>query len=518
MGTLPRVSLDRPLAARLALGLALAATGYALADRVVPRLSDHRGHFLFAHDDRVTVALPRRPRRTVVAVIDGLTGVDARRLLAMQRLHAQGRCTLTDVGLPSVSRPVYAVISSGVEQARSGVRNNDETAPARVDSIWQRARAAGLTVSYRSELAWWGELFPQGFQRATVGAASDDLFAAPFTDDLTLVHPVYIDDLSHDHGRTSPQVQRALRRLDDELTRALDGLDLTRDLAVITADHGHRDEGGHGGPGPDITRVVTCFAGPGVRRDRSYPHLDTRDLAPTLAVLLGVPIPRHAAMRRDPGSMLSAVVDRSAIGAAYYDARMEGLGRIRARSAQARAAVTGVPGATWSDVDALALRPRQRRVALAALLSLAAFTWALRRALPRGERATGLIWSLAVAGMHLGIYRVLSGGIDATSLNGKRFFTRNVLLAGAMAFALGAFWHRLRMGAWATLSARAEVLALLALLANLAHIGVYGWPLGYPLPDPYLYFSPFLLSTFLLCAGVAVAGFSARALRPGREP
>ena len=370
VGTLPRVSLDRPLAARLALGLALAATGYALADRVVPRLSDHRGHFLFAHDDRVTVALPRRPRRTVVAVIDGLTGVDARRLLAMQRLHAQGRCTLTDVGLPSVSRPVYAVISSGVEQARSGVRNNDETAPARVDSIWQRARAAGLSVSYRSELAWWGELFPQGFQRATVGAASDDLFAAPFTDDLTLVHPVYIDDLSHDHGRTSPQVQRALRRLDDELTRALDGLDLTRDLAVITADHGHRDEGGHGGPGPDITRVVTCFAGPGVRRDRSYPHLDTRDLAPTLAVLLGVPIPRHAAMRRDPGSMLSAVVDRSAIGAAYYDARMEGLGRIRARSAQARAAVTGVAGATWSDVDALALRPRQRRVALAALLKL----------------------------------------------------------------------------------------------------------------------------------------------------
>jgi hypothetical protein len=87
-----------------------------------------------------------------------------------------------------------------------------------------------------------------------------------------------------------------------------------------------------------------------------------------------------------------------------------------------------------------------------------------------------------------------------------------------MAFALGAFWHRLRMGSWATLSARAEVLALLALLANLAHIAVYGWPLGYPLPGPYLYFSPFLLSTFLLCAGVAVAGFSARALRPGREP
>lgn len=506
---------DKTLRVRLALGIFTAAAGYLLAENVVPRLADHRGHYLISHDDRVTTPIPRRPRRTLVAVIDGLTGVDARHLLAVQRVQSRGRCALTDVGLPSVSRPVYTTISSGVEQARSGVRNNDETSPAPVDSLWDRARAAGLRVSYRSEAGWWGELFPRGFDGATVRAAETDLFAAPLTDDLTLIHPIYIDDLSHDHGRTSPQVRSALRRLDDELTRALSGMDLSRDLAVITSDHGHRDAGGHGGPSVQVTRVVTCFAGPGVRRENSYPHLDTRDIAPTLAVLLGLPIPRHAATRRDPWAMLNAVVHREGIGAAYFDARLEGLARIRGATDDALDARTGARGATWAYVDAVALHARAWRAIAALALTVLAVSWTLRREVARGERAGALLWSGAVAALYLGVYRALAGGLDATSLNGRRFFTRNVLLASLVAFALGAAWHRVRKRPWTALSDRATALTSLVLCANGAHIVAYGWPLGYPLPGPYLYFAPFLMSTLLITTGLALAAFSARALRRG---
>lgn len=511
--TLPRVELHLSLRARLALGLAVAVVGYLLASNVVPRLADHRGHALIAHDDRVTVPIPRRPRRTLVAVVDGLTGVDARHLLAVQRVQSRGRCALTHVGLPSVSRPVYATISSGVEQARSGVRNNDETRPAPVDSLWDRARAAGLSVSFRSELAWWGQLFPQGFDRSTVGSASTNLFAAPLTDDLTLIHPVYVDDLSHDHGRVSPQVRAALRRLDDELTRALDGLDLSRDLAVITSDHGHREAGGHGGPSVEITQVVTCFAGPGVRRENSYPHLDTRDIAPTLAVLLGVAIPRHAATRRDPRAMIQSVVLRDAIGAEYFDARMAGLARIERQVSESLAARVGSPGATWSDLDARAKLRRYGRILLAAALSSLLIAWALRREVSREDRGPALLWCGAVPAMYLCVYRVLSGGLDATSLNGRRFFTRNVLLASLVAYGLAALWHRMREGSWDALSARATVLAAVVACANASHIAVYGWPLGYPLPGPYVYFSPFLMSTFLMTTGLALAAISAGALR-----
>lgn len=508
--------MNTGLKLRVAAGLLLGAAGYLLADHVVPRLSDHRGHYLFTNGEGTVATIARRPRRTVVAVIDGLSARDARDLPAVQRVHARGRCALTDVGLPSVSRPVYAVISSGVEQARTGVRNNDDTSPAPVDSIWGRAHAAGLRVSYRSELAWWGQLFPRAFDRATVGTARDDLFAAPFVDDLTLVHPVYVDDLSHDHGRVSPEVRAALARLNGELTRALDGLDLERDLVVITADHGHRDAGGHGGPGPEITQVVTCFAGPGVRRDRSYPHLDTRDIAPTLAVLLGVPMPRHAATRRDPEAMIRAVVDRDALGAGYYDARLAGLALARRHAAQGRAALTGIPNASWRDVDANDLRGQRRRMALMAVFAALAVAVATRRWLPRGERLAGLAWCASVPVLYLAIYRALSGGFDATSLNGRGFFTRNVLIASFAAYALAAIAHRVRLGGWEALSARAAVLLAITVLANAAHVVVYGWPLGYPLPPPLLYFAPFLMSTFQIAAGACLAAFSARALLRGR--
>lgn len=480
----------------VAAGLALAAAGYALAERVIPRLSDHRGFFLIAHDDRVDVPLARRPRRAVVVVVDGLRQDEARRMGSVARVRAAGRCAVTDVGLPSVSRPVYAVISSGVEQARTGSRNNDTDTPLAVDSLWERARAAGLRVTYRSELDWWAQLFPRGFDGAAVLPTSQSLFAAPFTDDLTLVHPVYVDDASHDHGVGSAVQRAAVVRADRELSAALDGLDLARDLVVVTADHGHRDAGGHGGPQPVVTEVLTCFAGAGVRRDAAEFRMDTADLAPTLAVLLGVPLPHHAGVRRSPRATVEAVVDRDVVGAAYLDGRLQRLARI------ARL------GGDWAARDARERHAQELRGALALLLGALAVGATLRRVVPSGERARAFGWGAAVVALYLLAYRGLSGGLDATSLNRKHFFVRNVLLAAGAAYGLGALWHRRRNGSWRELAARQWGPLVAAVAANAAHVAAYGWTVGYPIPGPYLYFAPFLMSSFQVTAGVALAFFA----------
>jgi len=480
----------------VAAGLALAAAGYALAERVIPRLSDHRGFYLIVHDDRVDVPIARRPRRAVVVVVDGLRQDEARRLGAVARVRAAGRCAVTDVGLPSVSRPVYAVISSGVEQARTGSRNNDTDTPLAVDSLWERARAAGLRVTYRSELNWWGQLFPRGFDGATVLPAADDLFAAPFADDITLVHPAYVDDASHDPGVGSAVQRAAVARADRELSAALDGLDLARDLVVVTADHGHRDAGGHGGPDAVVTEVLTCFGGAGVRHETAEFRAATTDLAPTLAVLLGVPIPRHAAVRRSPRATVEAVVDRDVVGGPYLDARLHDLARI------ARI------GGDWAARDALARRPQRLRGGLALLLGALAVGVTPRRAVPRGERWRALGWSAAVVCLYLAAYRGLSGGLDATSLNRKHFFVRNVLLAAAAAYGLGALWHRGRGGSWGALAAKLWGPLVAAVAANAAHVATYGWTVGYPMPGPYLYFAPFLMTSFQVTAGVALALFA----------
>ena len=51
------------------------------------------------------------------------------------------------MGTLSVSRPVYAVLPTGLEQDRTGVRNNDDTSPCAAESLWQVARRTGLTVT-----------------------------------------------------------------------------------------------------------------------------------------------------------------------------------------------------------------------------------------------------------------------------------------------------------------------------------------------------------------------------------
>lgn len=478
-------------------GLALSALGYGLAERVVPRLSDHRGFHLVTNTDEVHVPIARRPRRAVVAVIDGLRQDDARGLRAVARVRGAGRCVVTHVGLPSVSRPVYTVLSSGVEQARTGVRNNDDTRPAPVDSIWERARAAGMRVAYRSELGWWGELFPRGFDRATVGAATEDLFAAPLTEDLTLIHPVYVDDASHDHGVRDGVTRAAVARADRELSSLLDRVDLAQDLVVITADHGHRDAGGHGGPAPEVTDVLTCFGGAGVRRAAGSVRVDARDLAPALAVLLGVPLPRHAATREDPTALLDAVVDPAAVGPAYLADR-------RARIARSLARTQG----TLMSLETQGFAAQGDRAILSGVPMALGLAWLLRRAVARGDRARALGWCAGVVVAHLAVYRALSGGLDASSLNRRWFFTRNVLVAAAVSWALGVVLHRARGGGREALLARAGLLLAASVAANALHVAVYGWPLGYPLPGPYLYFAPFLTSTFQVTAGLAVAAIA----------
>ena len=81
------------------------------------RLSTPAGYFLIAgHDDGPTGAF-ERPERVVVTLADGLGADDAQHTRAVRWFRAHGRCFLTQVGSPSITRPLNKVISSGVELA-----------------------------------------------------------------------------------------------------------------------------------------------------------------------------------------------------------------------------------------------------------------------------------------------------------------------------------------------------------------------------------------------------------------
>ncbi len=487
------------------LALAAMAYGYWYGDGIIPRLSDHRGHYLVAVEDRVAegAALGEaRPRRVYLVLVDGLRADVAARLTSMQRLGAAGACRRTLVSLPTVSRPVYGTTSSGVEQARTGARNNDNRTPIVPESIWQVARTSGRSVVAFSELRWWRELFPEGFDRYVTPARADDFFAlaAGAQEDLVLVHPIYVDEHGHDHGAAAPEYAAAAARADHELGGLLAAIDLTRDVIVVTADHGHSDTGGHGGDDPEIATTLTCYAGRGVAQrggTRPVPTsgpttLHQRSVGPLVAVLAGLRFPRH--MRPGLGNEVWRDLEGpGGLPAAYLADR-------RAAEARFAAAAAVLPGIYAREDRAQALRGLAALVVVAAGFVLVA----RRRGLGARGTTTLLAWLLAVVVVHVTVYVLVRGSFELTSINQRSAWIRASMLVGLGVGAAGAIAHRVVFRDAARLAADQLTLVGLAVALTFAHAVTFGWVIGFPLPSPQLLFFPFFVAAFIIAHGAAL--------------
>jgi hypothetical protein len=454
---------------------------YYLGDTYTRRLSNHRGYQLVTVADRVEPPLPARPRHTIFVLVDGLRRDAALGMKATARLAAAGRCTRSDVGSLSVSRPVWTTLSTGVEQDRTGVRNNDDDSPLAVESIWDLARAAGMVVSGISELDWWRVLFPGGFSEYTVAPPEDDHFARLALTDLNLIHPVYVDETAHDHGAASPEYRADVARVDAEITRFLDRVDLSRDLVILTADHGHSATGGHGGRAPEIAMVETCLAGPGIAPSTEETALPSIDLGPALAILLGLPFPRNMRAGDDALDAIFPLLDPAAFPAGYLDARRAGIARFRAANPD------------WRQVYADARGRQHLRLGILLAAILAAVIVARR-----GQAPGALLWIAFVAGVTAALHILFLHGLDFTALNKRGQFIQGAsgvcILGAALGAALhGAIWRDL-----SRLISDQAILIVAALLFTAGYLWVYGSPIGFPLPGPILLFLPFLTPIFVL--------------------
>lgn len=485
----------------MGVGVVVAVLGVQIGERYIGRLPNHDGYFLVAAEDAVVTEVTR-PRRTVVVVADGLGASFSRGMGAAKRLEEAGQCRVTDVGPISVSRPVYAVISTGLEQDRTGARNNDETAPLRVESIWEVARAAGLEVVGVSDVPWWQQLFPAGFDRYAARPEEENYFATTKLGDVTLIHASYIDHAGHDFGAASMMYAEAVGRVDRELSALLDGMDLTQDLVVLTADHGHSPSGGHGGRDPAIAKVWTCFAGRGVARASGGGEIHTHAIAGTLAVLLGLRFPRHMRAGEDDLDAITEIA--GAMPARYLEQRRAGVVKVRAANAAAVAGWLGRPG-TWSDLYASEGRKQWLRGGGVAAVVGAGFLIVARwRRLGGGAALRLAVWCAAIVGASVVMHVLVLGSFDWTAINMRERYLRAAPLVCLGPALVAISWHRWR---WPTASLPADLLtvAVLGLAMNAGHIAVFGWPLGFPLPGPAMLLLPFFASFFMVVHGLVAA-------------
>jgi hypothetical protein len=291
---LPAALVGLGLLARAAAGRAFAAfTGYAtpFAFSVVPQLP-----------------LPPLSERVVFVLTDGLGLAASRRMPFLNELRAGGASFECRTGLPSLSMPARAVLMTGAWQEIHGQVTNYDPRPLAIVHLFQIARVHGRTTAlaagartqtlfspYVQHAAAYGEQpetaplarYEEGQRRDLAAAAALLEKARPH---FSVVELNLADDAGHGWGASSPEYARAAAEVDDGLRALAAQIDLRRDTMVVTADHGHVASGGHGGPEPDVMQVPLVMAGAGVRRGATGTCAQV-DVAPTLAALLGLPMP-----------------------------------------------------------------------------------------------------------------------------------------------------------------------------------------------------------------------------------
>ena len=529
MAASPILSKYLPLWAGI-LSIAVGIAAYQLGNTYVPRMSSHSGYYLVAVDDRVEAAGFERPRHAILVVIDGLRRDSAQAMKSLARVRQAGQCRIMNTGPLTVSRPVFSIMSTGLESHRTGARNNRDTSALAAESVWQAAREAGRVVAATGGDPWWRQLFPNGFDHYYERPdPATDLFAETELFDVNLIHPPYVDTAGHKHGADSPEYRAAVARVDGELDRFLDRLDLDRDLIVVTADHGHTAAGGHGGPQPEIADVLTCYAGPGVQRDQSDQpaagRMEARTLGPSFAVLIGVRFPRTMSAGDDDLDTIWSIAAPEALGEGYRGDRQQAIARFReANRAQLASWLEADPddeGATWGQLYERERRGQLVLLAIALALILAGLALSMRLRKLSLKQALGLIaWMAAAVTATFLAWTIIRGSFDFTSINERAPYIKASLaicLAGAALAAIvhGAIWRDSSRYFGDQLT-----LMLVALAIDAAHPLIYGAPLGFPLPSRIELFLPFIASSLALAHAIwtVVACLVIGALRRRRYP
>ncbi len=252
--------------------------------------------------------------RVRVALLDGLGAAAAEGLPALSAVCAAGRELRVDVGFPTVSLPVQAVLWTGRTQQQSGLQYRASQLPvppagslpaqiadsvAVAESHPEIVRSFGFAATRPdptdpTDDAAWRAAFPDVAVAAIASPAR-----------LVHVHVLRVDEAGHRTGAASPEYAAAAREADALLARmrAAAPADATW---LVLADHGHRPAGGHGGEEPAIRIVRACLAGPTVAPSTDPPaDVHLVDLARALADLLQRTLPADARGR----ALADAVAD-----------------------------------------------------------------------------------------------------------------------------------------------------------------------------------------------------------------
>lgn len=337
-------------------------------------------------------------RRLVIVLVDALrydTSIDSQVMPTLARLRSLGASAEMLARPPSYSEPTWAALLSGAYPEISGapaINLDYEDLPALpAETLFTVAHRAGLRTAV-SGYYWFERMIPAAERDASFFTPGEDdaadvtvvAAAQPWLDSqdyaLIFIHLDQVDYAGHhEGGPRDPHWNEAAARADAMLGSILGQLDLQRDTLLVVGDHGQIDRGGHGGQDPDALSTTFVVAGAGVKPG-ALATISMASVAPTMAALLGVPIPSANQGRIVP--ILTAAPSSSALAQQQTNLARAYLASLGESTSTAEIASSADPVA---EAQAIMQRARDARLA--------------RQRLPRAAISVAVVALLVVLGL-----------------------------------------------------------------------------------------------------------------------
>jgi predicted AlkP superfamily pyrophosphatase or phosphodiesterase len=254
----------------------------------------------------------------LLVLIDGLgfqTAVNHCGYLEGRVRAGRARRTRLTAELPSMSRPLYETVHTGVEPVVHGITSNDIVRRSTMPNIFSSVREAGGETG-AAAFSWFSELYNRapfdplrdGYQTDAAGAIRHGIFYAAeetpdreviqgasalmhrHAPDYMLLHPMGCDHLGHLHGGASPEYRTNATRVDSLLATFIPTWEELGYRVMVTADHGMNADGYHGGTLDDVRHIpfYDLGADPADAVEADAPQTA---VAPTVLAAMGLPAP-----------------------------------------------------------------------------------------------------------------------------------------------------------------------------------------------------------------------------------
>ena len=232
---------------------------------------------------------------------------------------------------PTITMPrVKAITTGSVPSFLDVVLNfaeSDTTSTLATQDTWlaqMKAKGEGKLLMYGDDT--WLKLFPDFFERSD---GTTSFFVSDFTEvdnnvtrhisdemenddwSVMVMHFLGLDHIGHKTGPRGPNMPAKQREMDGIVKQIYSSMEASShhqsSLLVVLGDHGMNDGGNHGGSSAGEVSTALMFISPsfksafeGVQSPlpnvadfKYYDEVEQSDIAPTLAALLGFPIPRN---------------------------------------------------------------------------------------------------------------------------------------------------------------------------------------------------------------------------------